>query len=57
MVIWLAIKLLRKLRKSQVSRSSPQNSSETATNETEIPKGRYIYPQKRQNIIDCLELT
>ena len=41
-----------------VSRSSPQNDSETITNEhnKEIPKERYISPEERQKIIDNLRL-
>ena len=39
-----------------VSKNSPQNNSETVTNERdkEIPKGRYISPEERQKIIDNL---
>ena len=42
----------------KVSRSSPQNNSETITNEhvKEIPKERYICPEERQKIIDDLRL-
>ena len=43
---------------SKVSKSSPQNNSETITNEhdKEIPKERYISPEERQKIIDDLRL-
>ena len=57
----MAIKLLIKL---QVSKTSAQNSSEMVTSETdniehdkEIPKERYISPEKRQKTIDDLILT
>ena len=57
----LTIKLLIKLLKSQ--KNSPKNSSETVANETEhiavdreIPKERYISPEKRQEIINDLKL-
>ena len=44
---------------TRVSRSSPQNNPETITNrhDKEIPKERYISPEKRQKIIDHLRLT
>ena len=62
LVIWLAIKLLKKITKA--SRTSLQNSSETVTNKAEnirldrdIPTKRYIYIYfKQQNIIDDLRL-
>ena len=40
----------------KVSRSSPQNNSETITNEhdKETPKERYISPEEKQKIIDDL---
>ena len=40
------------------SRSSPQNNSETITNEhdKEIPKERYTSPEERKKIIDDLRL-
>ena len=43
---------------TKVTRSSPQNNSEVVTNEhgKELPKGRYISPEKRQKIIDELTL-
>ena len=43
---------------TKVSRSSPQNNSETITNEhdKEIPKERYISPEERQKIIDDFTL-
>ena len=43
---------------SKVSKTSPQNNSETITNEhdKEIPKERYISPEERQKIIDDLRL-
>ena len=54
-------KIADKIRK--VSKTSPQNSLKTVTNETEsiehdkeIPKERYISPEKRQEIIDDLRL-
>ena len=44
---------------TKIFRSLPQNSSETDTNETvnieivrEIPKQRYIFTEKRKQIID-----
>ena len=45
-------------RITKVSQSLPQNNSETITNEhdKEIPKERYISPDKRQEIIDDLRL-
>ena len=41
-----------------VSKTSRENSSETVTNkyDKEIPKERYISPEKRQEIIDDLRL-
>ena len=49
---------------TKVSKTSPQNSSETIESETEntgfdmeIAKERYISPLKRQKIIDNLRLT
>ena len=38
----------------QVSKNSKQNNSETVTNgqDKEIPNERYIFPEKRQEIID-----
>ena len=41
-----------------VSKNSQQNNSETVTNEydKEIPKERYISPEKRKEIIDNLRL-
>ena len=43
----------------KVSRSSPQNNSETITNESdkEIPQERCISPEERQKIINYLRLT
>ena len=45
-------------RITKISRSSPQNNSETITNkhDKEIPKERYISPEERQKIIDDLRL-
>ena len=42
-----------------VSKNSQQNNSERVTNENdkEIPKERYMCPEKRQKIIDNLRLT
>ena len=42
----------------KVSRSSPQNNSETITNEhnKEIHKERYISPEERHKVIDDLRL-
>ena len=42
----------------KVSRSSPQNNSETITNEhnKEIRKERYISPEERHKVIDDLRL-
>ena len=41
---------------TNVSRTSPQISSAKVENETEIPKERYVSPEKRQKIIDDLRL-
>ena len=43
---------------TRVSKTSPQNNSETGTNECdkEIPKERYKSPEQRQKIIDDLRL-
>ena len=56
LVIWLVIKLLIELRKSQ--KGSPKNDSETTTNEhdEEIPK-KDVSPLERQKIINDLRLT
>ena len=45
-------------RITKVSKISPQNNSETITNEhdKEIPKKRYISSEERQKIIDDLTL-
>ena len=45
-------------RIAKVSRSSPQNNSETITNEhdKEITKERYISPEERQKVIDNIRL-
>ena len=45
-------------RNVKVSRSSPQNNSETITNEhnKEIRKERYISPEERHKVIDDLRL-
>ena len=45
-------------RITKVSRSSPQNNSETIANEhnKQIPKERYISPEERQKIIYDLRL-
>ena len=45
-------------RSTEVSNNSQQNNSETVTNEhdKEIPKERYISPEKRQENIDELRL-
>ena len=41
-------------RMKNIFRSSPENDSETITNEhhKEIPKEKYIYPEEKQKIID-----
>ena len=43
-------------RITKVSKNSQKNNSDTVTNENdkEIPKERYISPEKRQEIIDEL---
>ena len=43
---------------TKVSKNSPQNNSETVTNEQdkEIPKERYISPEERQQIIDDMRV-
>ena len=55
-MIYLVIKLQTKLQKFK--KNSQQNNSEIVTNEhgKEIHKGGYIYPVKRQKIIDELRL-
>ena len=42
----------------KVSKNSQQNNSDTIANENdkEIPKARYMSPEKRQRIIDDLRL-
>ena len=41
---------------TSVSKKSSQKNLDEAKNETEIPKKRYISPEKRQQIIDELTL-
>ena len=43
---------------TKVPKNSQENNSETVLNEyhKEIPKGRYISPEERQEIIDELRL-
>ena len=45
-------------RITEVSKSSLQNNSETIVNEhdNEIPEDIFIYPEKREKIIDDLRL-
>ena len=45
-------------RTTKISQNTQQNNSETNTNENdkEIPKERYISPEKRQEIINDLRL-
>ena len=45
-------------RTRKISQNTQQNNSETNTNENdkEIPKERYISPEKRQEIINDLRL-
>ena len=45
-------------RITKVSKNSQKNNSDTVTNENdkEIPKERYISPEKRQEIIDELRV-
>ena len=52
----IGYKITNKITK--VSKNSKQNNSEAVTNENnkEIPKERYISPEKRQKIIDDLRL-
>ena len=52
-MIWLVVKLLIKVLKN-----SQQNNSETVSdeNDKEIPKGRYISPEKWQEIFNDLRL-
>ena len=54
MLIWLIIKLLIELQKSQ--KNSQQNNSETAINynDKEKPKEIYISLDERQKVIDDL---
>ena len=56
MVIWLVTTLLIILRKFK--KLHKKNNSETNTNEhdKEIPKEKYISPEKRQETIDDLKL-
>ena len=42
---------------TSVSNKSLQNNLDQAKNEIEIPKERYIFPKKRQQIIDDLRLV
>ena len=42
---------------TSVSKKSSQNNLNEAKNETEIPKERYISPEKRQQITDELRLV
>ena len=53
---WIGNKIAKKITK--ISRSSPQNNSETVTNEHDkkIPKERYISAEEIQKIIDDLIL-
>ena len=55
LVIWLVIKLLIKLQKPQ--KKLPQNNLEIIESETEIPKERYISPEKGKEIIEDRGLT
>ena len=43
---------------TKISRNLTENSSETVKSETERPKERYIYvyPEKKQKVIDYLRL-
>ena len=41
---------------TEVSKTLPQNSSETVESEKEIPKERYISPERGHKIIDGLRL-
>ena len=43
-------------RITKVSKSSPQNNSETVTNEEQILKEGYISAEQRQKVIDDLRL-
>ena len=45
-------------RFTKVSKTSPQNSLENVKNQhdKEIPKGRYVFPEERQKVIDALRL-
>ena len=47
--------ILNKINK--ITKTLPQNSSETVESETEISKERYISTKKRKQIIDDLRLT
>ena len=55
LVIWLVIKLLMQLQKPQ--KKLPQNNPEIIESETEIPKERYISPEKGKEIIEDRGLT
>ena len=48
-MIWLAIKLLKK-----VTKVSKNLETVTNENDNEIPKERYMSPEKRQEVIDDL---
>ena len=51
---WIGNKIDNRIAK--VSKSLQQNNSETVTNEhnKEIPKEKYVSPEKRQEIIDLV---
>ena len=51
---WIGNKIDNRITK--VSKSLQQNNSETVTNEhnKEIPKEKYVSPEKRQEIIDLV---
>ena len=51
---WIGNKIVNRITK--VSKSLQQNNSETVTNEhnKEIPKEKYVSPEKRQEIIDLV---
>ena len=51
---WIGNKIVNRITK--VSKSLQQNNSETVTNEhnKEIPKEKYVSPEKRQEITDLV---
>ena len=55
-MVWLVIKLLIKLQWFQKFNSKSNSGTVTNANDKEIPKERYISPEKRQEIINELRV-